>query len=77
MIGILFVIFCSLGAALQTRRNLILENLALRHPIAVLNRTVKKPKLSNADRILWICLRAVWSRWQRALVILQPQTVVG
>jgi hypothetical protein len=28
----------------------------------VLNRTAGKPRFRNADRLLWIYLRAVWSR---------------
>jgi len=59
MTGVIFTVMQSLFGAFRPRGHLLLENLALRHQLAVLNRTVKKPKLSNADRILWICLRAV------------------
>jgi putative transposase len=77
MFGVIFAVLRSLGATFQPRRHLLLENLALRHQLLVLNRTAGKPKFRNADRLLWICLRAVWSRWEKALVIIQPQTVIG
>ena len=77
MFGVIFVVLRSLGATFQPRRQLLLENLALRHQLLVLNRTAGKPKFRNADRLLWICLRAVWSRWEKALVIIRPQTVIG
>jgi hypothetical protein len=32
---------------------------------------------ANSDRLLWIGLRAVWSRWEKALVIIRLQTVIG
>jgi hypothetical protein len=43
----------------------------------VLNRNAKKTKFRQPDRLLWVFLRAVWARWDKALVIIQPQTVVG
>ena len=77
MFGVILAVLRSLGAAFQPRRQLLLENLALRHQLVVLNRNAEKPQFSNPDRLLWICLRAVWSRWERALTIIQPQTVIG
>jgi len=41
---------------------LLLKNLALRHQLAVLNRNAAKPKFHDSDRLLWVDLRAVWSR---------------
>ena len=66
----------SLIAGFRARRNLVLENLALRHQLLVLNRKVKSPTLRNSDRLFWATLSAIWSRWTKALVIVQPQTVV-
>jgi putative transposase len=77
MYGVIFAVLQSLGATFQPRRQLLLENLALRHQLLVLNRTAGKPRFRNADRLRWICLRAVWSRWEKALVIIRPQTVIG
>jgi putative transposase len=42
-----------------SRAALELENLALRHPIAVLRRSAaERLKWTSADRLLWICLSA-------------------
>ena len=62
MFGVFLAVLRSLAAAFQPRRQLLLENLALRHQLLVLNRTAGKPRFRNADRLLWIYLRAVWSR---------------
>jgi len=68
-------VFRGLAAALQTRRHLVLENLALRHQLLVLNRTAKTPAFRNSDRLFWAVLSTMWSRWTKALVIVQPQTL--
>ena len=39
------------------RHGLMVENLALRHQLAVLKRTVKRPRIQDSDRMLWILLR--------------------
>jgi len=77
MKGVFFTVVQSLLGAFRPRGHLLLENLALRHQIAVLSRNNKKPRFSNSDRLLWIFLRKIWSRWKGALAIVQPQTVVG
>jgi hypothetical protein len=55
----------------------MLENLALRHQLSVLQRSVPKPRLRFADRFLWVQLQRFWSRWHQSLVVIQPRTVVG
>lgn len=67
------VLFCGF----QFRRQLLLENLALRHQLTVLQRSVPRAKLKSADRFLWVLLLRCWSGWQRVLVIVQPRTVVA
>jgi hypothetical protein len=55
-----------------------LEILALRHQIGLLQRTAnKRPRLTPADRFLWVLLSRVWSDWRAALVIVKPETVIG
>lgn len=39
-------------ATFKSRAKLHLENLALRHKLTVLRRSVKRPKLMSADRFL-------------------------
>src|SRR3989442_14481610 len=57
-------------------RQLALENLALRHQLAVYKNTVIRPKLRSSDRFFWICLSRVWAGWRQALVIMAPDTVL-
>src|SRR6516165_8280181 len=54
-----------------------LENLALRHQLAVLQGSVPRPRLSRGDRILWVWLSRVWANWRSSLVIVQPATVLA
>src|SRR3989449_6305366 len=63
----------ALRAALSTRRDLLLENLALRHQLGVLARS--DGRFRPSDRLLWLCLRRLWPRWRDALMLVQPATV--
>src|SRR5664279_6401697 len=73
----LHVATASASAAFKSRATLQLENLALRHQLGVLRRSVKRPTLTSADRLLWIWLCEVWSDWRSALIIVKPETVIG
>jgi putative transposase len=64
------------GVFFRSRNDLGLELVALRHQVAVLKRQNPRPKLSRWDRVFWLTLRRVWSRWARVLVIVKPETVV-
>jgi hypothetical protein len=57
----------ALRFALSTRRDLLLEVLALHHQLAVLARSNRRFRPS--DRLLWLILRRVWPRWRDALVL--------
>ena len=75
------LIRCLVGAVrsfFKTQRDLALENLALRHQMGVLKRTVgkKRLRLGSADRALWAGLSRMWAGWERALAVVQPATVV-
>ena len=65
------------SAALKSRAALHLENLALRHQLGVLRRSVKQPKLTPADRFLWAWPCDVWNDWRSSLVIVKPETVIA
>jgi hypothetical protein len=58
------VLFASLSASFRSRAALQLEILALRHQVVVLQRSVKRPKLTPPDRFLWAGLCAVWKDWR-------------
>jgi hypothetical protein len=72
----LSLILHTLVSFLRSQRALALENLTLRHQLVVLQRSVKKPRLRDRDRILWSLLARLWSDWRRALVVVQPETVI-
>ena len=65
------------SGTIKSRAALQLENLALRHQLGVLRRSVKRPKLTAADRFLWVWLCEVWSDWRSALAIVKPETVIA
>jgi transposase InsO family protein len=66
----------TLFSCLRSRQGLILENLALRQQLSVLQRKLKKPRLGKRDRILWALLSSLWTDWRRPLVLVQPETVI-
>ena len=62
---------------LRPKHELALENFALRHQIAVLNRQAHKPRLQGKDRLFWVVLKGWWPNWRAALILFQPETVIG
>jgi putative transposase len=54
-----------------------LENVALRHQLLVLQRSVGRPRLARWDRVFWLWLSRVWVSWRSSLVIVQPATVLA
>jgi len=70
-------LFDCLAAALRSRADLQLENLALRQQLGVLRRGSKRPQLRQTDRLLWAWLSRVWSGWRDAVVIVKPETVIA
>jgi putative transposase len=63
-------------AFFRTRRQSAIEILALRHQLGVLKRSVKRPRLTNVDRGLWVLLSRRWASWSDALIVVKPATVV-
>ncbi len=59
-----------------SRRDLLLENLALRQQLLAMQRQKPKPRLARLDRLFWIVARRLWPKWKQALVIVTPETVV-
>ena len=66
----------ALISTFKARRELALENVALRQQLAVLRRSVKRPRLSKVDRGFWVLLRRIWTDWESVLVIVKPETVI-
>jgi len=66
-----------LAAYFRSRRALQLEILALRHQLAVYQRSVPRPCIQPSDRLFWSWLACLWSGWQDVLAFVQPRTVVA
>jgi putative transposase len=78
LFGRLAILLAGGSSLFKTRAALQLENVALRHQIGVLRRSVKsRPRLYTADRLLWVWLSHVWADWRSSLVIVQPNTVIA
>jgi hypothetical protein len=64
-------------SSIRTWADLEAEILALRHQVAMLQQTAaRRPRLSRADRLLWVLLSRVWMGWHRTMHFVQPATVV-
>lgn len=74
--GVVRVIVILLRACILRRAALVAENLALRHQLGILQRSVKRPRLRPRDRIFWVWLSRLWSDWQSSLMIVKPETVI-
>ena len=77
MLHLLYVVFATARSSLKTRRELALENLALRQQLAIVQRKTKRPKLSKADRAFWVALCRLWPGWHNTLIIVKPETVIA
>jgi putative transposase len=60
----------------RSRRDLLLENLALRQQLEVLKRRAPHPRFAASDKWFWVLLQRFWPGWKRALILVQPDTVV-
>ena len=76
MLSLLRFVFVLIVRFFRSRRELLMENLALRQQLAVLKRRRPQPRLAATDRLFWVILRRLWAGWSRALILVQPETVV-
>jgi hypothetical protein len=60
----------------RSRRDLLLENLALRQQLVVLKQGNSRPLVSTSNKLFWVILRRLWPEWRHALILVQPETVV-
>jgi putative transposase len=76
--GPVFIALVALvGSTFQTRSAMQAEIAALRHQLAVLQRSApRRLHLKQSDRVLWILLSRHWPDWRHWLRILKPDTVV-
>jgi transposase InsO family protein len=77
MLCLLRLLFAVATRSFHTRRDLLLENLALRQQLAASNGRRPHSRLTVADKWFWVMLRRLWPGWRQALMLVQPETVVG
>src|SRR5258708_15429091 len=77
MLRMLRLFIGMIACSLCSRRELLLEILALRQQLNVFKAGHSRLRLSAPDRVFWVVLRRLWPGWKRALVIVQPETVVA
>jgi putative transposase len=68
-----FRALAAIRLALSTRRDLLLDCLALRHQLGVLARSNRRFQAS--DHLFWLLLRRSSLRWRQGLVLVQLGTV--
>jgi hypothetical protein len=76
MLRLLRLSFVLLVRSVRSRRDLLLENLALRQQLAVLKKRPPQPRFAASDKLFLVVLRRFWPMWKQALVLVQPETVV-
>lgn len=77
MIRVLLFLLAGSASVLRNRRDLAIENLALRQQLALYKQRDARPRLSYVDRAFWVLLSRTWSGWMGALVVVKPETVIG
>jgi len=60
----------------RSKPALVAENALLRHQLAILRRSVKRPRCTPADRALLVFLANRVRVWRSALLIVQPDTLL-
>jgi len=76
MPDLLRLLFVVAMRSFHARRDLLLENLALRQQLAVLRGRCPRARLTVTDKWFWVMLRRLWPGWRRALILVRPETVV-
>ena len=76
MLRLLRLLFVLVARSFRSRRDLFLENLALRQQLAVVKERRPQPRFSSSNKLFWVILRRLWTGWKRPLVAVQPETVV-
>ncbi len=75
VLDMIVLIVRAIGVARGGHTDLVLENLALRQQLRVLQRTAR-PRFCALDRLFWVLLARAWRPWRSAIVLVQPETVI-
>jgi len=66
----------TLADLVLSRPTLVAENALLRQQLVILQRNVKRPRCTPADRTLLVLLARRVRLWRQAVLIVQPETVL-
>jgi transposase InsO family protein len=79
VLDLLLLVLAALQAACRRRGDLVVENLLLRHQLAVLTRPTqlrRRVRFGRLDKVLWVLVRRLRRDWRRHLVVVTPDTVI-
>jgi hypothetical protein len=76
MLRRLFAVFKTAPSLFMSRRQLALENLALRQQLVMIKPSVKRPRVSPVDCLFWVLFSKYVDGWRAMLHALHPDTVV-
>jgi transposase InsO family protein len=76
MLDFLSLLIHALAAPLRTQARLEAEIIMLRHQLNVLRRQTPRPRLTAADRLLFVWLCRLFPSLRNAITIVQPDTVL-
>jgi Homeodomain-like domain len=77
MLQFILALLAAVEVFFRSRNDTALEILALRLQLILLKRKRPRPRLNRLDRLFWMTLHCIWSRWAEALVAVKPETVVS
>jgi putative transposase len=76
VLELLLLLLRAIALACRGHREVVLENIALRHQLRTVQRRVKRPRICPSDRMFWVLFASAWRGWRSALVLVQPDTVL-
>jgi hypothetical protein len=72
MLELISLLFSTLARLSRKRRDLVVENLLLRHQLHVALRSRPRPDLKTRDRFFWMLVRRLVPDWKQHLILVQP-----
>ena len=70
------LVLAGLRVGCRSRRDIVVENVALRHQLEVYRRSRRRIAVTNTDRRFWSTLARVWTPWRGTVVFVHADTVV-
>ena len=71
------VVLETVSDLMRPKPELVLENALLRQQVVILQRGVKRPKVTNTDRRLLDLLASRLRTWHQALIVVKPETLLA